>query len=449
MFAPWANRPGGCPDGTDSIVKDLSDNPVVAGLLTEPPARPKVSPSGRRPIGRPLRLGRETRAELAQREPDCPRCRMPARMACPPLPSPAPVQLDILSAMAKSADSRIVEAVEYVAAPQKHPPRPVCAVYGDEAFLKREVLVRLRQAVLGGGEGDFSFSTFAGRTAELRDVIEELSTIAMFGGDKRLALVEEADDFVTRYREELEDYAAKPRPTGILVLEVKTWPANTRLAKLVAADGLTIDCRPLKPAQVSGWAIAWAKRTHNIQLPAAAANVLVDLAGTELGLLDQELAKLALTAGPGGKVSAEQVGQLVGSWRTKTAWQMLDAALDGDAREALTQLDRLLLAGEQPVAILGQIAATLRRFAAATRLVLAAAAAGRRPVLRNALEQAGVKPFVLQQAERQIRRLGRDRGSQLYQWLLRADLDLKGDSPLPPRLVLENLIVRLAAPGRP
>jgi DNA polymerase-3 subunit delta len=125
---------------------------------------------------------------------------------------------------------------------------------------------------------------------------------------------------------------------------------------------------------------------------------------------------------------------------------MLDAALDGKLPEAMRQLDRLLASGEQPVGILGQISASLRRFAAATRLVLQAEAAGRRIAPSQALEQAGVKPFVLQKAERQLRRLGRSRGARLYQWLLEADLDLKGDSAMHPRLILERLVLRLAAP---
>ena len=53
---------------------------------------------------------------------------------------------------------------------------------------------------------------------------------------------------------------------------------------------------------------------------------------------------------------------------------------------------------------------------------------------------------LLDMAERQLRHLGRARGKQIYRWLLEADLDLKGDSAMPPRLILKRLIVRLAAP---
>ena len=68
--------------------------------------------------------------------------------------------------------------------------------------------------------------------------------------------------------------------------------------------------------------------------------------------------------------------------------------------------------------------------------------------LRSALEQAGVKPFVLGKVEPQLRKLGRARAGRLYRWLLEADLALKGASSSPgrSRLVLEELIVRLAAP---
>jgi len=339
-----------------------------------------------------------------------------------------------------------LSAIDYLAKPTAYPCPPVSVLFGDEPFLHRQVLVHLRREVLGQEDGEFSFSAFEGGRAVLADVGEELSTVAMFGPARRLVLVEEADDFVTRYRAELEDYVAAPSRCGVLVLQVKSWPANTRLAKAVAATGLAIACAAPTGAKLAGWVGDWARRAHQVELDRAAAEQLVELVGPEMGLLDQELAKLAAAAGTGGKVTLETIAQMVGTWRAKTTWEMLDAALDGHPREALAQLDRLLLAGENPIALLGQIAASLRRFAAATRLVLQAEAAGRRPALAPALEQAGVKRFVLGKAEQQLRRLGRRRGSQMYRWLLETDLALKGDSRLPPRLLLENLLVRLAAP---
>jgi DNA polymerase-3 subunit delta len=392
--------------------------------------------------------------------------------------------------------AKTLHAFDYLAQPQKHRGAAVCVVFGDEPFLRRQVVLEIRRAVLGGGDGGFSLSTFDGRTAELADVLEELATVAMFGPGQRLVVVDGADEFLSRYREQLEDYVNRPTGGGVLVLDVKSFPANTRLYKAVAAQGLAIDCKCPPAGQVITWLSAWAERVHHVQLPHAAAEMLLEIVGPELGLLDQELAKLALTcqrsgvsgqgsgvrgqgSGAGGqrsggrgqahtptgscvstpdrrtaepfegRITPEAVARLAGGWRVKTTWEMLDAALAGDLRSGFVQLDRLLLSGESPIGLLGQISASLRRLAAATRLVCQAQAAGRRITLRAALEEAGIRHFVLQKAEQQLRRLGRQRAAQLYRCLLQADLDLKGASALAPRLILERLIIRLAAPLEP
>ncbi len=342
--------------------------------------------------------------------------------------------------------AKALHAVDYLAQPQKYPAQPVCVVFGDDAFLRRQSLLKLRGAALEGDEADFSLTVFDGTKAELRDVLDELATVAMFGG-KRLIVVEDAEDFISRHRAALEDYIARPSRSGVLALETASWPSNTRLFKAVAAAGLAIDCNVPPAAQLARWLGGWCKQAHGVELPLAAAEMIVETIGPELGLIDQELAKLAPMAGSEGKITPEMVGRMVGGWRAKTTWEMLDAALDGQTAAAMLQLDRLLVSGENPIGLLAQVSASLRRLAAATRLILQAEAAGRRIALRQALEEAGIRAFVLQKAERQLRRLGRQRGGQLYQWLLEADLDLKGDSTIPPRHILERLVLRLAAPA--
>ncbi|MGA2062206.1 MAG: hypothetical protein ABSG67_17115, partial [Thermoguttaceae bacterium] len=81
-----------------------------------------------------------------------------------------------------------LHALDYLSQAEKHPPRPVTAIWGDESFLRRQTLLKLREAVLGREEGDFSFTAFEGDNAELRVVLDELATVAMFGGVKRLVV---------------------------------------------------------------------------------------------------------------------------------------------------------------------------------------------------------------------------------------------------------------------
>src|SRR5262245_48391172 len=96
---------------------------------------------------------------------------------------------------------------------------PVCVLFGDEPLLKRESLDHLRRAVLTGDDGDLSLASFDGDQSEPREVFDELATVSMFGGGRRMVVVEQADKFVSRYRDSLEDYCEKPRAASVLVLE--------------------------------------------------------------------------------------------------------------------------------------------------------------------------------------------------------------------------------------
>jgi DNA polymerase-3 subunit delta len=340
-----------------------------------------------------------------------------------------------------------VNALEYLARPAGHPPAPVCAVFGNEPFLRREALAALRREVLGDEEGDFALTRYDGRSAQPRDVLDELGTVSLFGPGRRLVVIEEADDFVSSHRDVLEDYVEHPRDTGVLVLEVSTWPKNTRLAKALSSRGLQIECAVPKHFALARWLIAWAKQRHAARLDADAADRLIELVGQELGLLDQELAKLTAATGQGGRIAVQQVDDLTGGWRARTIWDLLDTAADGQAGAALVQLDRLLASGDHPVAVLAPMAAGLRRFAAAARIVEEAEAAGRRIALPEALKAAGVNAYgpILEKSERHLKQINRRRAVRLYRWLLEADLDLKGDSKLPGRTLLERLIVRLSS----
>ncbi|HEX4142066.1 MAG TPA: DNA polymerase III subunit delta [Pirellulales bacterium] len=339
-----------------------------------------------------------------------------------------------------------IVALDFLARTAKHAPRPICVLFGDEPFLKRHALTRLRGEVLAGHDAEFSSTSFAGPTATLSAVMDELSTLAMFGGGERLVVIDQADDFVSRYRTELERYAEHPKTSSVLVLDVASWPSNTRLYKALAESGLVIECKFPAAARLQKWLIAWTKEQYHARLDADAAEILIDVIEPELGLFDSELSKLALLAGAEGVIGAELVREVVGGWRTRTTWEMLDLAAGGNARQALVELDHLLSAGEVPISILAQIGSTLRRFAAAARLIEQADAAGRRLSLRQALEQAGFKAFTLSKAEGQLRQIGRVRAGQLYRWLLDADLALKGASSSPSRgrLVLERLLIRLS-----
>ncbi|MCE9546716.1 MAG: DNA polymerase III subunit delta, partial [Planctomycetia bacterium] len=173
-------------------------------------------------------------------------------------------------------------ALDYLTQVAAHPAAPVCVVFGDEPYLKRRVVAALRNSVLTTDDAELSLCRADGSGTLLRDVIDELSTVSMFGGGRRLVIVEDADEFVTRFRADLEDYVNRPVSSGILTLVVSTWAATTRLYKAVAETGLQIDCKTPAKAAVVKWLGAAAKE-HNSKLAPGAADQLLEMVGLELG----------------------------------------------------------------------------------------------------------------------------------------------------------------------
>lgn len=363
-----------------------------------------------------------------------------------------------------ATSSKPLAGIDFLLAPAKHELGWLCVVSGEEAFVKREVVHAIRRKVCGDDQGDFAWNAFTGRESDWRDVHDALVAVSLFGGGNQAAIVEEADTFVTAFRSQMEEYAAKIQEAqsasgSVLILDVKTWNGSTRLAKAAAKIGSTIKCSvPDRGAElgsykrsVKSWLSTRATDVHHTKLETAAADMLLDLLPLSLGLLDQEVAKLALMAGEAGTIDNRLVQENVGGWRTRKTWDMIDAMAAGNAADALGQLDRLLLAGEQPIGLLAQVSSTLRKFSAAACLYHQGETTGRKISLRGALESAGIIKFKLGEAEGQLKQIGRDRAAELDRWLLDADLAMKGHNSTPARarIELERLIVRLSREANP
>jgi DNA polymerase-3 subunit delta len=333
-----------------------------------------------------------------------------------------------------------MHALEFLRQSAKAPVKPVYAVHGDDAYLRKESITAIARAVFDGAEPDeLATRRFAGDEATLADVLDEVRTLAFFSS-RRLAIVEGADPFITAHRRDLEAYVEHPSPVGILVLSAKSWPPTTRLAQLVAKAGLAVECKGPNDRELNAWLVHVARSRFEATLDADAARLLVELVGPEAGLLVSEVEKLAISVGERRKIGRDDVARMVGAGRVEKIWTVLDAATTGRANLALEYLDRLLASGESPVGLLAAMSFSLLRIYHAGRLRRA------RVDLREACRIAGISSYAVEKTQQQHAHLGPSRVDRLPRLLLEADLDLKGSSVLEPRTVLERLLIRLASP---
>jgi DNA polymerase-3 subunit delta len=328
-----------------------------------------------------------------------------------------------------------MDGMSFLQSPTKKP-QPIYALTGDEAFLKRLVLDVLRRLLLGEEDNPFGWSVHAGDRATYSAVINELTTLP-FLGSRRVVVVDGADLFVQEHRARLEKYVAAPVRTGVLILDVQNWPANTRLAKALP-DAATVVCNAPQTAKVTTWCQSWSEQHHGKKLSATAAKMLVELVGSDMGLLNQELDKLAVYVGDAKQIETGDVDRLVGRSREEDVWKIFDLIGDGNIAGALAYLDRLATQGEEPLKLLGAISSKLRSFAQTYRLTQAGL------TLTQAMDEVKVPPYFRRSTEHQMRRLTGRRLIRIYDWLLQINLGMRGGSELPKAAQLERLIIQLA-----
>jgi DNA polymerase-3 subunit delta len=327
------------------------------------------------------------------------------------------------------------------------------AIFGNDWFLRHQALrCWLETTGLGGEAVRFR----SGEEASWRDVHDDLASRSLFEeAGCRLTVLRQADGFLSKHRSALERWVDSPAAGATLILELESLPANTRLYKLILEKGLLIAASaPLRKGSkdaidervLQQWLIGWARTQHRLQLTSKQAMVLIERIGAVFGLLDSELAKLALFTTASGLVEDTMVHELVGGWRTKTVWEIADGIAEGNASLALGQLDQLFASGQTAFGVLAQLSWYFRRFGLAAHLIEQAERTAGTISIASALEQAGFQRYLLADAEKKLRRIGRQRARQLLEWLKHLDLKLKGSHSHEDRarLAIEEFVMRLA-----
>ena len=333
-------------------------------------------------------------------------------------------------------------AMEFLKAPVTLSPKLIYAVFGEDVYLRRESIVAVIHATLGTGSDDFAVSRFPGESASLPDVLDEVRTLP-FLAKARVAIVENGDPFVTANRKGLEDYAERPSRSGVLILSVKSWPSNTKLAKIVERVGLSIDCKTPSTKELPRWLISLAKTSAGVTLEPSAAEILVNLIGAEVGTLAMEVEKLAVYVGSKKRVAEEDVLKIVGAGRVQKIWEAITAATVGEGKKAMLALDALFSANESPHEMMGAIRYSLLKTYQAGMLRKA------KMDSHEACKEAGINyGAAIESTLKQHAHLGPSRVERLPEMLLRAELDIKGASQLTPRTVLEKLFAEFARPRR-
>jgi DNA polymerase III subunit delta len=171
-------------------------------------------------------------------------------------------------------------------------------------------------------------------------------------------------DGVERWRDkQLEAVAAAvgALPPDLTVVLIARAKAPAKLAKAVkAAQGELHEFEAPKARELPGRLVADAKRL-GFALEPAAARALVERMGTSPVRLGNELERLALWAGEGGRVTLADLEAMVSDTSETAVWALSDALIERDPARATAIAEQLVAQGENVTGLVYGLASRLRK----------------------------------------------------------------------------------------
>jgi DNA polymerase-3 subunit delta len=274
--------------------------------------------------------------------------------------------------------------------------------------------------------------------------IPQLVGLARSGGmfaTRRVVLVRDVS-VLEGEPDALGAYAEKPPADSYIVVRAPKLDRKRKLHKALAESGTCLTFRT--PANATEGAALIAEMgamavERGIALDEDAARLLVDVCGYDLNRITGELDKLSIWAGARGterrRIDAATVREMVAGSELLSGWELADALTERRSEAAMEAARRLLDAGEEPIRVVGGLAARARSLLKAKAMTEAGAPeravvdAARAWYFRDALGK-GLKRYTLAEL------------LEMPSQLLAVDRSFKSRS-LDKGAVLESLVARL------
>ena len=313
---------------------------------------------------------------------------------------------------------------------------PLYLLVGPERYLRRTAVQSITDVALSDTLiREFNDASFSLLTDSVRSAIAAAEQLPMMS-ERRVVRVR---DFA-RLRDADEDmliaYLSNPSPSTVMIFSADDLDKRKKSTKALLDACTVVDFSPLKDSEAKAWARSYLKSLKSAADDQVLSEI-VNLVGTDVQTLSNELDKLASAAVDTARITSELVDGLIGRTRELSNFELGDHLLSNNRKRALETLYRLLDDGAEPVMLIGLIAGNFHRLALGKQLM---ARGGREEVFRNvSMPQFKRDAYITTLQKSDAKKLAR-----AIQLTAAADLAIK-TSQATPRLQLEMLVCELAS----
>ncbi len=217
-------------------------------------------------------------------------------------------------------------------------------LYGDDVFRKAAAARLLVDAHVDDATRDFNLDVLSGSDVDVESLARILATPPMMAA-RRVVLIREAEALASspRSRDVVLKIAENPPPdlTCILVARIPDG-SKAKFYRDLKRIAQSIEFPAITEADVPGWLMDHALDKHGVTLDEDAARALGGAIGPELGILVQELTKLAGLVGDRARITIDDVRLAGTRLPRQDRWDWFDLVGQRRFLEALGSLAVLM-----------------------------------------------------------------------------------------------------------
>ena len=240
-------------------------------------------------------------------------------------------------------------------------------LHGEDEYSKSVAAKSLVERYADPGTRDFNLDRLYGPEVSVERLASVIATPPMMA-EWRVVHVKEAEALATSPKaRQVVLNAAKNPPPGLVLILQGTVPARSR-AKFYKDLGRAANAVEFKPIPADGipaWLVSWARESLDGVIEVEAAQMLAGAVGTDLGVLTQEVRKLAEMAGKGAPIDVDTVRKGGLRLPRQDRWAWFDLVGSRRIPEALKGLPVLLAHGESAVGLVIGLSVHLLRLGVA------------------------------------------------------------------------------------
>lgn len=244
----------------------------------------------------------------------------------------------------------------------------VYLLYGTEAYLINETKQLLLQYALNEDELDFNFSQIDLEETPIETALEDVETLP-FMGERRLVFMqnpffltsEKTKSKVEHSVKRLEAYLEDPVPYSIVVFiaPYEKLDERKKITKEIKRKATVLEAKKLHEHELKIW-VRDKINTAGIEMNDQAIDRLLELAGTNLMMLTNELDKMMLYVEGTNVITIDIVEKLVAKSLEQNIFSLVDSVLQRNLNNTMMIYHDLMRQNEEPIKILSVMAGQVR-----------------------------------------------------------------------------------------